>query len=115
MSNASPAPAPAPAPSEGITGVLHAAGHFFEHLAAACRATVKSLEANAVALVKTDVPQAENTAAKIEAVLADDVKTEVNKALPQVEAAAEKAVEGAAPVILEGAGQVAVKAAEGAL
>jgi hypothetical protein len=114
VASSTPAPDANP-PSAGIAGLFHAAGHFFENLAAACRATVQSLEASAAALVKTETPQAQDTAARIEAVLADDVKTELGKDLPQVESAVEKTVEAAAPVILANAGQVAVKAVEAAL
>lgn len=103
------------APPERFTALLHAAGHFFDHLATACRATVKSLEANAVTLVKDEVPQVKDMAAKIEAVLADNITAEIEKDLPRIEAAAEQAVAVAAPVLIADVGQVAVKAVEAAL
>lgn len=92
---------------ERITALLHAASHLFDHLAAACRATVKSLEASAVTLVKAEAPQVKDMAAKIEAVLAEDVTAEIENDLPRIQAAA--------PVLIADVGQVAVKAAEAAL
>jgi hypothetical protein len=113
--NTPPVPSPTPPPlPDGIAGVIYAAGHFFDRLASACRATVQKLETQVSGLLKTETAQAEKAAGPVEAAAAHDVSTAVQTDVARAQAAEAKAEQAGAPAATAEASQPAVKAAESA-